>query len=67
MNEVAAENAKSQLIPCPNCSRTFAPDRLDVHLRACKSKTGKGGGKTTEDKRSDPSQSSKVSNLFLYK
>ncbi|CAG2201189.1 Zinc finger protein 474 [Mytilus edulis] len=48
MNELAAENAKSQLIPCPNCSRTFAPDRLDVHLRACKSKTGKGGGKTTE-------------------
>lgn len=60
MNELASENAKSQLIPCPNCSRTFAPDRLDVHLKACKSKTGKGVGKTTEIKRSDPSQSTKT-------
>ncbi|XP_052098387.1 zinc finger protein 474-like [Mytilus californianus] len=60
MNELASENAKSQLIPCPNCSRTFAPDRLDIHLKACKSKTGKGGGKTTELKRSDPSHSTKT-------
>jgi hypothetical protein len=43
MNEVAYENAKAQLIPCPNCGRTFAPDRLDVHLKACKPKGGGGG------------------------
>lgn len=21
---------------CPNCGRTFLPDRLEVHLRSCK-------------------------------
>ncbi|KAM7148066.1 LOW QUALITY PROTEIN: zinc finger protein 474-like [Molossus nigricans] len=26
----------AQLVPCPNCSRTFAPDRLLVHQRSCK-------------------------------
>nr|XP_001918320.1 zinc finger protein 474 isoform X2 [Equus caballus] len=25
-----------QLMPCPNCGRTFAPDRLLVHQRSCK-------------------------------
>ncbi|XP_006886056.1 PREDICTED: zinc finger protein 474-like [Elephantulus edwardii] len=25
-----------QLVPCPNCGRTFAPDRLMVHQRSCK-------------------------------
>lgn len=24
------------LAPCPNCGRTFIPDRLQVHLRSCK-------------------------------
>lgn len=24
------------LLPCPNCARTFLPDRLDIHLRSCK-------------------------------
>lgn len=27
---------QSQLVSCPNCSRTFAPDRLPVHQRSCK-------------------------------
>ena len=40
MNEVAWENAKAQLIPCPNCARRFAPDRLPVHQRSCKPKGG---------------------------
>ena len=51
MNEVAWENAKAQLIPCPNCARRFAPDRLPVHQRSCKPKdgspstsAGEGGG-----------------------
>ncbi|XP_028661829.1 zinc finger protein 474-like isoform X1 [Erpetoichthys calabaricus] len=39
-NAAALESFKSQLSPCPNCSRTFAPDRLLVHLRSCKSKSG---------------------------
>ncbi|XP_062045250.1 zinc finger protein 474 isoform X2 [Lepus europaeus] len=29
-----------QLVPCPNCSRTFAPDRLLVHLRSCAAQSG---------------------------
>jgi len=40
MNEAAWENAKSQLIPCENCGRKFATDRIDVHLRVCKPKDG---------------------------
>ncbi|KAF6128358.1 zinc finger protein 474 [Phyllostomus discolor] len=28
--------SQPQLVPCPNCSRTFAPDRLLVHQRSCK-------------------------------
>ncbi len=26
----------SALSPCPNCGRTFLPDRLEVHLHSCK-------------------------------
>ncbi|XP_069138183.1 zinc finger protein 474-like [Argopecten irradians] len=40
MNEAAWENSKAQLIPCENCGRRFATDRLDVHLRSCKPKDG---------------------------
>ncbi|XP_006216566.1 zinc finger protein 475 isoform X1 [Vicugna pacos] len=28
--------SQAQLMPCPNCSQTFAPDRLLVHQRSCK-------------------------------
>ena len=51
MNDAAYENAKNQLIPCENCGRRFASDRLPVHQRSCKPKdgsppksTGAGGG-----------------------
>lgn len=27
---------EKSLIPCPNCSRTFFPDRLNIHLKSCK-------------------------------
>ncbi|KAL4227285.1 hypothetical protein ACF0H5_012731 [Mactra antiquata] len=40
MNDLAWENAKAQLIPCSNCARRFAPDRLPVHQRSCKPKDG---------------------------
>ncbi|CAF0998092.1 unnamed protein product [Brachionus calyciflorus] len=40
MNELAWEASKSQLIPCPNCGRKFATDRLPVHQRSCKPKPG---------------------------
>ncbi|KAL6091174.1 hypothetical protein STEG23_028735 [Scotinomys teguina] len=29
--------SQTGLVPCPNCGRTFAPDRLPVHQRSCKS------------------------------
>ena len=35
-NEAAWQSAQGQLIPCENCGRTFAPDRLAVHQRSCK-------------------------------
>ena len=40
MNEAAWKSSQAQLIPCENCGRTFAPDRLAVHQRACKPKDG---------------------------
>ena len=36
MNEVAWEASKALLIPCQNCGRKFASDRLPVHLKSCK-------------------------------
>lgn len=27
---------------CPNCGRTFLPDRLLIHLKSCKGPSGKG-------------------------
>ena len=39
-NEAAWQSAQSQLVPCENCGRTFAPDRLPIHQRGCK--PGKG-------------------------
>lgn len=35
-NQAAWQSAQSQLIPCDNCGRTFAPDRLSIHQRSCK-------------------------------
>jgi hypothetical protein len=35
-NQLAFESSKSQLLPCPNCGRTFLPERLEVHLRSCR-------------------------------
>lgn len=35
-NMLAYESAKQQLVPCPNCNRTFQPDRLSVHIKSCR-------------------------------
>ena len=40
-NEAAWEASKANLTPCPNCGRTFLPDRLQVHMRSCKPKPPK--------------------------
>ncbi|GFO34224.1 Zinc finger protein 474-like [Plakobranchus ocellatus] len=56
MNEAAYQSAQSQLVPCPNCGRTFAPDRLVVHQRACKPKPSTSKGAAVEAKDPPPSQ-----------
>ncbi|KAI4541404.1 hypothetical protein MJG53_007391 [Ovis ammon polii x Ovis aries] len=37
---------QGQLMSCPNCSQTFAPDRLPVHKRSCK---GQPSGPKAQD------------------
>jgi len=36
LQEAQWEAAKANLVPCHNCQRRFAPDRIRVHERACK-------------------------------
>jgi len=36
LQEAQYQAAKSNLVPCRNCSRRFAPDRVGVHERICK-------------------------------
>lgn len=36
INDAAYEASKAQLVPCDNCGRKFASDRIQVHLRSCK-------------------------------
>lgn len=47
MNDAAWEASKAQLIPCENCGRRFAPDRLPVHQRSCKPKPGQETSKSS--------------------
>ncbi|XP_063956234.1 zinc finger protein 474-like isoform X1 [Lytechinus pictus] len=35
-NQAALKSSQAQLLPCPNCGRTFLPDRLPVHQKSCK-------------------------------
>ena len=40
-NDAAFKNYNEKgLMPCPNCARTFLPDRLEIHLRSCNKKYG---------------------------
>lgn len=34
-NEAAYQASLAQLIPCENCGRKFAPERLGIHQRSC--------------------------------
>ena len=36
MQEAQWQAAKANLVPCRNCQRRFAPDRIGVHERCCK-------------------------------
>jgi len=41
-NEEASQSYKKNVLEsCPNCGRTFLPDRLAVHLRSCNKAHGK--------------------------
>ncbi|XP_038077456.1 zinc finger protein 474-like [Patiria miniata] len=51
-NQAAYQSANSQLLPCGNCGRTFAPDRLPIHERSC------GRPKTTTLRSSNGLQAS---------
>lgn len=40
-NANAMEDFNDKVLePCPNCGRTFLPDRLAIHLRSCKKGAG---------------------------
>lgn len=41
-NDDAFKNYNEKALdPCPNCGRTFLPDRLVVHLKSCNKAHGK--------------------------
>ncbi|KAM4052989.1 zinc finger protein 474-like isoform 1-T2 [Anomaloglossus baeobatrachus] len=53
-NEAAWQSFKEQLLPCSNCGRTFASDRLIVHQRSCKPKAGGPNKKNTNVQSTKP-------------
>ena len=64
-NDDAYKNYNEKaLMACPNCARTFLPDRLEVHLKSCKNSKGVIGKSSTsptrkaqeEEKKSSPSK-----------
>lgn len=40
INQEAFSSFQGTLVPCQNCGRTFMPDRLEIHQRACNSLGG---------------------------
>ena len=36
INNAAYEASKASLVPCDNCGRKFASDRIHVHQRSCR-------------------------------
>ena len=36
INDAAYESTKANYVPCDNCGRRFASDRIQVHQRSCK-------------------------------
>uniref|UniRef100_H3A0S4 C2HC/C3H-type domain-containing protein n=1 Tax=Latimeria chalumnae TaxID=7897 RepID=H3A0S4_LATCH len=62
-NKTAFQSFENQLIPCPNCNRTFAPDRLPIHQRSCKPKTGGLSVKTASLDNLASSQSKKPTGI----
>lgn len=51
--EVQAKEFEAGLSPCPNCGRTFLPDRLPIHLKGCKP----SGSHTSQKRKPSPPNS----------
>jgi hypothetical protein len=51
-NEASKSYNEKALDACPNCGRTFLPERLIVHLRSCNKAHGK-----SPDERASPNKS----------
>ena len=54
-NAAAKSFNENGMDACPNCARTFLPDRLIVHLRSCNKAHGKTGNEMS--KSMSPSKS----------
>lgn len=76
-NEAAWQSSQAQLIPCENCGRRFATDRLPVHQRSCKPKGGQtstgasssfggGGGSSTMANNTQSSPPGKPRTVVCY-
>jgi len=52
MQEAQWQAAKANLVPCRNCQRRFAPDRVGVHERVCRG-TKKSPPSSVRDVRLD--------------
>ena len=55
VNAAAEDSYKQTMAACPNCGRTFLPERLTVHLRACRPKTGPAAKRGSPGKAGPPS------------
>lgn len=57
-NDDAYKNYNEKaLMPCPNCARTFLPDRLEVHLKSCNKAHGKVSKVNVEFSKSSKEES----------
>lgn len=45
-NDEQFKEFTANLSPCPNCGRTFLPDRLPVHMKGCKASGGPPSGRS---------------------
>eukprot|EP01060_Flectonema_neradi_P016157 TRINITY_DN2274_c1_g1_i1.p1 TRINITY_DN2274_c1_g1~~TRINITY_DN2274_c1_g1_i1.p1 ORF type:complete len:832 (+),score=119.26 TRINITY_DN2274_c1_g1_i1:96-2591(+) len=64
-NNQQFDDHNKQLSKCPHCSRTFLPDRLQVHLRSCGGGGGGGAEKVTPPRQGKP-QGARPQMLVCY-
>ncbi|XP_075710918.1 zinc finger protein 474-like [Rhinoderma darwinii] len=66
-NEASWQSFKDQLLPCSNCGRTFASDRLIVHQKSCKAKAGGPNNKSQNMQSNKPMYTNKDSDVLNQK